>query len=330
MHTELKNKERDVATMEQALADERNTSTRSQTRLDAANQRITELEDTLQERDSASDELGMTVGELQERLRLSEPTMKSQEQRIAELEGSLRARQSAEDVLRREMNKATSKLDEMSNKASEHEIRAAELNAMLLETDSERKHAEQELEAQRELVQVLEQELSKQQQNLDVLDRSVDRISAIHDEVRDLDFQIDDHWVKSPAKEDLPSAEVFEYPDEVMIEPEALFEVVDAPIEHLLVAEPIAGGEEKRFPLCGTELTIGRSRRSDVRLDSKYISRIHARIKIDGDSVFIEDACSTNGFLVNSVETKQHELVHGDRLEFGDYRLRYLHNTAEL
>ena len=91
--------------------------------------------------------------------------------------------------------------------------------------------------------------------NLDLLDRSVDRLSAIHSAVRDLDFQIDDHWVK-------------------------------------------------------------------------YISRMHARIRVDGASAIIEDAGSTNGFLVNSVETKQHALVDGDRLEIGDCKLRYLNAAA--
>ncbi|MDH3337743.1 MAG: FHA domain-containing protein [Gammaproteobacteria bacterium] len=76
------------------------------------------------------------------------------------------------------------------------------------------------------------------------------------------------------------------------------------------------------------EVTIGSSRRSDIRLKSKYISRIHARIKVDGDSATIEDAGSTNGFLVNSVETRQHALTHADLLEIGDCKLRYVHATA--
>jgi len=174
-------------------------------------------------------------------------------------------------------------------------------------------------------VQVLEREVAKKQESLDLLDRSADRISAIRSGIREIDFQIDDHWVQQPTEVAREAEEVFENPDEVMLDPNALFDAEADSAEHVIVTQDTNSGEETRFPLFGKEVTIGRSRRSNIRLRSKYISRTHARIKVDGESAVIEDAGSTNGFLVNSVETKQHALTHGDTLEIGDCKLRYLH-----
>lgn len=327
MRRDLKERKRDRSSLEELLSNKKASIAELQGKFDAANRRIADLEAEQKERDSMSGELGMTVGELRERLRLSEPTIKSQEERIAELEGSLHATAAAENVLRDEAAKSAKKLREVTSNSSEFEIRAAEEHALFLESETDRKGLEQELEAQRDLVQVLERELSSKQENLDLLDRSVDRLSAIRSEVRELDFQIDDHWVKEPLTLPDHAEEIFENPDEVMLDPEALLDDIDENAEHVIVTEEQDGAESLRFPLCGTKVTIGRSPGNDIWLRSKFISRVHARIRVDGSRAIIEDAGSTNGFLVNSVETRQHSLDHGDMLEIGDCKLRYLHNV---
>ena len=265
---------------------------------------------------------------LEELLSDEKATIHEQRSRITELEGSLRNKDSAEEILRGKLQESEQQLEELDVKATDFEIRAAELQAMLLESQSEQQSLDQELEAQRELVQVLEREVAKKQESLDLLDRSADRISAIRSGIREIDFQIDDHWVQQPTKVAGDSGEIFENPDDVMLDPSALFDAEAENAEHIIVAEDQKSGEETRFPLLGREVTIGRSRRSNIRLRSKYISRVHARIKVEGESAIIEDAGSTNGFLVNSVETRQHELTHGDTLEIGDCKLRYLHVDA--
>ena len=294
---------------------------RLQKKLERRDETVKSLRKDLKEHDRDS-------SSLEDLLSSEKATIKDQQNRLAQLEESLRAREATEEVLRTEVAQYEKKLEEISFDAKEHEIRAAELQAVLLESESEQKSLRQELDAQRELVQVLERDLAKKQQDLDLLDRSADRISAIHSGIRELDFQIDDHWIQQPEKVVDQVEEIFGHGDEVMIDPEALLEAEDENAEHLIVAMAQGGAESVRYPLLDREVTIGRSRRSDIRLNSKYISRIHARIKVDGDCAIIEDAGSTNGFLVNSVETRHHSLAHGDLLEIGDCKLRYLHPSA--
>ena len=56
------------------------------------------------------------------------------------------------------------------------------------------------------------------------------------------------------------------------------------------------------------ELVIGRGKNNtDYRLDKEQISRVHARILIRNNNIFIEDKNSTNGTFVNSVKLKAND-----------------------
>ncbi|MBT8098874.1 MAG: FHA domain-containing protein [Gammaproteobacteria bacterium] len=336
LRKDIKERNRDSSALEELLAEEKTTIAELQVNLTAAQQRIAELESDQKLRDASTDELGVTIGELRERLRLSEPTINQQEARIRELESALRKSEEIELSLRQEVSQSAVKVEEFSVKAAEQEIRAAELQAQLLEAQTEQKNVESELEAQRELVQVLEHDLHDKQENLNVLDRSADRLSAIGTGIRELDLQIDDLWLKESAKPAPQTGEIFEHAEEILISPEELLDASeddseaddqgDKLPEHVILAYDDDDAEPVQYPLERDETTIGRSRRSDIRLQSKYISRIHARIKVDGHSAVIEDVGSTNGFFVNSVQCRRHTLTNGDQLEIGDSKLRYVHN----
>ncbi|MGA7934096.1 MAG: FHA domain-containing protein [Kovacikia sp.] len=54
--------------------------------------------------------------------------------------------------------------------------------------------------------------------------------------------------------------------------------------------------------------------------DSEIVSRIHADIRIDGDSFYIEDVGSSNGTYINNAPLpmgNRHRLRHGDRVALG-------------
>jgi hypothetical protein len=76
------------------------------------------------------------------------------------------------------------------------------------------------------------------------------------------------------------------------------------------------------------EITIaGRSRESDIQLDSKKCSRTHALIRLEGDALTLIDLRSKNGTFVNDTQLEPntgHYLREGDRIRFGDqlYTLR--------
>jgi pSer/pThr/pTyr-binding forkhead associated (FHA) protein len=91
-----------------------------------------------------------------------------------------------------------------------------------------------------------------------------------------------------------------------------------------LVAERGGGlGAEERFDLIGG-LSIGRSKESDVRIDDRYASSLHARVFERGGRHFVEDMSSTNGTLLNGAELKgEAELIDGDTVQIGDTVFRF-------
>jgi len=91
-----------------------------------------------------------------------------------------------------------------------------------------------------------------------------------------------------------------------------------------LVAERGGGLEaEQRFDLIGG-LSIGRSKESDVRIEDRYASSLHARVFSRENRFFVEDMSSTNGTLLNGAElVGEAELIDGDTVQIGDTVFRF-------
>ncbi|MFY3745187.1 FHA domain-containing protein [Anaeromyxobacter sp. Red801] len=85
---------------------------------------------------------------------------------------------------------------------------------------------------------------------------------------------------------------------------------------HLLVLDGAAAGA--RLPL-GPDQTLGRSRRADLRLPDAQASRLHARVRVRGGAITVEDLGAKNGLRVNgvAVERGPRALAPGDELEVG-------------
>ncbi|ACG73820.1 FHA domain containing protein [Anaeromyxobacter sp. K] len=85
---------------------------------------------------------------------------------------------------------------------------------------------------------------------------------------------------------------------------------------HLLVLDGASAGA--RLPL-GPDQTLGRSRRADLRLPEAQASRLHARVRVRGGAITVEDLGAKNGLRVNgvAVERGPRALAPGDELELG-------------
>jgi hypothetical protein len=79
----------------------------------------------------------------------------------------------------------------------------------------------------------------------------------------------------------------------------------------------------ERLTLAPGQLMIGRSPKSGLRLDSRYVSRHHAVMTVARDAVTVTDLHSTNATLVNGTVTTSKQLEHGDLVTIGNFRLRY-------
>jgi len=71
-------------------------------------------------------------------------------------------------------------------------------------------------------------------------------------------------------------------------------------------------------------LVIGRTPDNDLQIDSKFISRHHCQITVQGDSCIIEDLNSTNGIYIHSKRMRRHSLNDGDVVQIGRHEIMYL------
>ena len=72
------------------------------------------------------------------------------------------------------------------------------------------------------------------------------------------------------------------------------------------------------------EIVVGRSSDLDMVLVEEMVSRKHARIAYEDDTVVIEDLGSTNGTFVNGEKIKRAQLKEGDRVLIGTSILKVI------
>ncbi|HUW27058.1 MAG TPA: FHA domain-containing protein [Sulfuriferula sp.] len=74
--------------------------------------------------------------------------------------------------------------------------------------------------------------------------------------------------------------------------------------------------------------TIGRNSDSDIILEGRGVSNIHAVIVTISNDHVLEDARSTNGILVNAKKVEKHILQNNDVIELSGYQLKYINQRA--
>ena len=81
-------------------------------------------------------------------------------------------------------------------------------------------------------------------------------------------------------------------------------------------------GPERDFPLFEGENLIGRGSECGIRIASSTVSRVHARLSVDGASATIEDLESKNGtYLRGNKLDAPGQLSPGDEIRVGSVRL---------
>jgi len=84
----------------------------------------------------------------------------------------------------------------------------------------------------------------------------------------------------------------------------------------------------KEVQLTKDRTTLGRRPYNDVVIDNLAISGEHAVFQMSGNDVFLEDLNSTNGTYVNGKAVKKQQLVNGDTVEVGKYKIKYVGEVA--
>jgi len=80
----------------------------------------------------------------------------------------------------------------------------------------------------------------------------------------------------------------------------------------------------RRYSLEKPELVIGRSAKCDIQIDQESVSRMHAKILLDGEQPLIKDLGSTNGTLVNDQPIREARLANQDYVKIGRTIFKFL------
>jgi DNA-binding NtrC family response regulator len=74
--------------------------------------------------------------------------------------------------------------------------------------------------------------------------------------------------------------------------------------------------------LTESRVRVGSAPGNDIVLSVRGVSRFHALLSPDGDTVLVQDLDSKNGTLLNGARVEQGRLLPGDEVQFGPVRLR--------
>ncbi len=94
----------------------------------------------------------------------------------------------------------------------------------------------------------------------------------------------------------------------------------------LVVDDGPKGGS--RYALDSPLITAGRHPESDIFLDDVTVSRRHVEIENTDGTYRAKDVGSLNGTYINKQLIEDAELVDGDELQIGRFKLLFFHGTA--
>lgn len=76
------------------------------------------------------------------------------------------------------------------------------------------------------------------------------------------------------------------------------------------------------YSITQRETIIGRDKMADIVISDSYVSKLHAMLQLYANGLVLLDLNSTNGTLVNSVETKKSVLRNNDIISLGRHRIK--------
>ena len=100
--------------------------------------------------------------------------------------------------------------------------------------------------------------------------------------------------------------------------------ITDSPTGQGLLVVRSGDQTGERFALDDHLVTIGRHPDSNIYLDDVTVSRRHAEVRHVGDAYIVRDLGSLNGTYISQERVEERQLMHGDELQIGKFRMVFL------
>lgn len=293
-------REKVIAELEEALDSESRFSADLEGQLEQQTQRVRDAEAQLSGKMDSARALESQLVSLQERVTTAEAQLATRTAKVDSLERTLQGTGEALKAATENLERAVADADGLKGELTEARALNLELEHTVAMTRLDRGVFEAELGAQQLLISELEQDLQSQQHTVALLDSSVERITTIAASLETLDKKM-------------------------------AFSEEEAAVEHVVLSSDVPGPhpclmtDGNTFLLDKPVVTIGRSKKNDIHLQSLFTSRFHARFLVrPSGEVIIEDLGSRNGVRVNSEKATRQKLRDGDRIWIGERELTFL------
>lgn len=103
--------------------------------------------------------------------------------------------------------------------------------------------------------------------------------------------------------------------------------ITDSHSGHGLLVVRAGDQTGESFALDVPVISIGRDPESDIYLDDVTVSRRHAEVHQVGGAYVVRDLGSLNGTYVDQERVEERQLMHGDELQIGKFRMVYFDGT---
>ena len=94
----------------------------------------------------------------------------------------------------------------------------------------------------------------------------------------------------------------------------------------IVIDGPHRGAE---YPIRRERTVFGRSRKADLVFDEETLSREHGAIRYEDGRFVLEDLGSANGCRHNGRVAHNAEIVHGDTIQMGRIRMKFMCEARE-
>lgn len=299
-----------IGELESALAEQEQLLADEQAEKFQLNTKVAELELLLSERADSGEALRSELDRARQEVDRLRIDLTDRSGRLDQLEAGSHEQREDAKALQAELVSLREERAELRVSLENATARLSELETRREDLETENRDLQAEIGEQMDRVLGLENELEDSRRTADMLDRNVRQINDLGASLEALDRQL------ATSSSDLLT------PEELLGETQIL-PASEGAIRKLLVT--MGGKDAIKYPLFKDDILIGRSGGSDIQIQSRYVSRTHARVVMNGDLATIEDAGSKNGIKVNERLVRDPvTLKDGDVVSLGKLQLRYV------